>query len=332
MKTIQPPFHGHSRICLLLAAMMLAQAAQAGPLLDKLRERRAHASAPAAELDEDMDGADTGTAAAVPAGVRVMRNVAYGSNPLQRMDIYLPQQAGAAPVIFMVHGGAWRTGDKAASTVVQNKVARWVPEGFIVISANYRLLPDADPLTQARDVATALAAAQAKAASWGGDPARFILMGHSAGAHLVGLLNAAPQLAYQAGAKPWLGTVSLDSAAIDVVSIMNRRHFPLYDPAFGTDPAYWQSVSPYHVLVRGAAPMLAVCSSRRSDACPPAERFVARAATLGVTASVLPQALTHKEINQQLGLPGAYTAAVEAFMAQLDPAVSQRLAGKAGER
>jgi hypothetical protein len=68
-----------------------------------------------------------------------------------------------------VHGArpAWRTRDKASRTVVQNKVVRWVPRGFIFVSANYRLLPEVDPLTQADGIALALATAQAKAASWG---------------------------------------------------------------------------------------------------------------------------------------------------------------------
>jgi hypothetical protein len=41
-------------------------------------------------------------------------------------------------------------------SVVRNKVANWVPRGFIFVSVNYRLLPDAAPLLQAEDVARAL--------------------------------------------------------------------------------------------------------------------------------------------------------------------------------
>ena len=66
---------------------------------------------------------------ALPAGVRLLRDVAYGSDREQRMDVYLPPpaklQAESAPVILMVHGGAWRVGDKAHRPVIENKVARW---------------------------------------------------------------------------------------------------------------------------------------------------------------------------------------------------------------
>lgn len=304
--------------------LLCCLAAQAGPLLDRIRAQRAQGDDAQQTLEDSYgDGA-----AKVPGKTRVLQDVAYGSDARQRMDVYLPAQAaqaGGAPVIFMVHGGAWRIGDKRSGSVVDNKVARWVPKGFVFISVNNRLLPNADPLEQARDVASALAKAQQQAASWGADPRRFVLMGHSAGAHLVALLAASPTLAQEAGAAPWLGTVALDSAALDVAPIMQSRHYRLYDPAFGTDPAYWRAVSPLQLLQAGAKPMLAVCSSRRDDSCTQARGFVAKANGLGVRAQVLPQDLSHGDINKTLGLPGAYTDAVERFMASLDPALAALL-------
>jgi acetyl esterase/lipase len=256
-------------------------------------------------------------AAALPAAaadMRFVRDVAYGADARQRFDVYGPEGAHGAPVIFMVHGGGWAIGDKANRAVVRNKTARWVPRGFVFVSANYRMLPEADPLEQARDVARALAAAQAQAASWGGDPARFILMGHSAGAHLVALIASAPKIALDLGARPWLGTVELDSAALDVERIMRGRHLRLYDRAFGTDPAYWEKASPLARLAAPGAPFLAVCSTRRADSCPAARDYAAKAQALGTRASVLEEDLSHGEINEQLGEDSDYTRAVEAFL------------------
>lgn len=265
------------------------------------------------------------------AGERVIRDVPYGDDARQRMDVYLPQQSRHAPVIFMVHGGAWRLGDKDARTVVENKRERWVPRGFIFVVVNYRMLPDAAPLEQARDVALAIAAAQAQAASWGSDPRKFIVIGHSAGAHLVALLSASPKIAEEAGAKPWLGAVLLDSAALDVAAIMQARHLRLYDRAFGTDPAYWKAASPLQQLSAAAPPLLAVCSARRGDSCPQAHRFADKAKSLGLRAAVLEEDLSHREINELLGVDGAYTEAVERFMAGLDESVQRRLAHRASE-
>jgi arylformamidase len=255
----------------------------------------------------------------LPPGVRVFRDISYGSDPLQRFDVYVPANAGSAPVIFMVHGGAWFLGDKSAQAVVENKVAHWAPRGFIVISANYRMLPAADPLEQAKDVARALAKAQSSAASWGGDRNKFILMGHSAGAHLVALLAASPAIATRFGATPWLGAVLLDSAALDLVQLMKAPHLRLYDRVFGGDERYWQQVSPIDALTRSTPPILAVCSSLRANSCTQATRFVEKANSLGTRASVLEEGLSHGAINRQLGVAGSYTDAVESFLRLTSP-------------
>ena len=261
-------------------------------------------------------------------GIRLVANVPYGSDPQERFDVYLPMQAPHdAPVIFMVHGGGWAYGDKADANVAQNKVARWVPEGFILISIDYPLLPAANPLQQAQDVGKALAAAQRMAAAWGGDRGRFILMGHSAGAQLVSMVSAEPSLALGQGASPWLGTVALDSAAYNVVEIMQAPHLPLYDRAFGSNPLFWTANSPILQLNGRIAPFLAVCSSLRRDSCPQAQAFVSRSDLLRGNARMLPEPLTHEEIDADLGLPNDYTCAVEDFMRTLDPAVARLLDG-----
>lgn len=253
-------------------------------------------------------------ATALPEGARVERDIAYGPDPAQRMDVYLPPHAEHAPVIFMVHGGGWMFGDKDSSGVVDNKAAHWLPAGYIVMSIDYRLSPSANPLEQADDVARALAFAQSKASRWGADPARFVLIGHSAGAHLVSLLSADPGIATHQGARPWLGTVSLDSAAYDVVELMQSHHLRLYDRVFHADRDLWRAASPTLRLKRASIPMLLVCSSRRSDSCPQTDAFAAKAIALGGRATVLPVDKTHREINQQLGTPGGYTDAVDSFL------------------
>ncbi|WP_239308912.1 alpha/beta hydrolase [Rhodanobacter sp. FDAARGOS 1247] len=300
------------------AALILLSAsppATAGSLRDALMQRRANASASAP--------------VAVPAGTRVIHDVAYGSDSRQRFDVYAPPHARRAPVILMVHGGGWRRGDKAMANVVANKLARWLPRGFIVISVNYRMRPDTAPLQQATDVARALASAQRQAPQWGGDAQRFILMGHSAGAHLVALISAEPGLVRAQGAQPWLGTISLDGGSLDVVQTMQSRHLPLFDEAFGADPAEWRAASPLQRLHGRIAPFLAVCSSRRVDSCAQSHAFVDKARSFGSHASVLEEDLAHGEINRQLGLPSDYTLAVERFMATLDPAVARLLDDRA---
>lgn len=288
----------------------------AGPLLDRLLQSRANSGKQKESLKEYCR--------------EIIRDLPYGQAKAQTMDIYLPDMSGKghekkAPVIFMVHGGGWRTGDKTHSRVTVNKVRRWVPKGFIFISANNRLRPEADPLEQAQDICHAIAQAQKKVKSLGGDPDKFILMGHSAGAHLVTLVNSIPEMAYKAGARPWLGTVSLDSGAIDVVSIMESRHPAMYDNAFGDDPLFWKKASPYHNLSSGAKPLLLVCAANRRKALRSAEKFIVRAKSLELNCQQTIELLSHGEINENLGLESDYTARVEKFMAGLNDDVREAL-------
>lgn len=310
-------------VVLLLAAVAASALpdARAQSLLEALRARRAQSQTgnPGVEpAVPGLEGAEApGAKFALPTGARVERDLAYGSEPAQRLDVYLPPGASNAPILVIVHGGAWILGDKGNSGVVANKVKYWLPKGYIVVSPNYRMGRPPNPIEQAEDAGRALAFVQAHAASWGGDASRVVLMGHSSGAHLVTLLTAAPGLVARIGAKPWLGTVSLDSAALDVVELMTARHPRLYDRVFGADQARWTEVSPLQQLSVRPVPQLLVCSSRRSDSCSAAQRFAAKASSLGGLATVLPLDLNHGEINSELGRSPGYTASVDDFLRSL---------------
>lgn len=311
--------HALFSMVLLLGLLGHFPSAFGGPLRDGIEDRLE--SRRAAAQPEDAGEMDPGelstTGVRLPPEVRLERDVPYGDDPQQRLDVYIPGQAKGAPVILMVHGGAWMIGDKAAAGFVSNKVARWLPNGYVVVSSNYRMSRRPNPLEQADDIARALALVKAKAPSWGGDPARVLLLGHSAGAHLVSLLTADQRSVTGQGGAPWLGTIVLDSAALNLVEIMQSKHKGFYDRVFGKDRTLWTEASPYHRLTAAPAPMFLVCSSRRSDACPQARAFSSKAVKLGGRATVLPMDLTHAQVNREFGRPSEYTAAVEDFMRTL---------------
>ncbi|HVZ78989.1 MAG TPA: alpha/beta hydrolase, partial [Gemmatimonadaceae bacterium] len=215
---------------------------------------------------------------------------------------------------------------KAMDNIVTNKASRWVPMGIVFISINYPMLPAANPLQQAQYVARAIAYIRAHAAQWGGDSTQVVLMGHSAGAHLIALVASSPAMTASVGADPWRGVVLLDSGALDVEAIMRAPHLPLYNQAFGRDPSAWHTMSPLDVLAGRGAPMLAVCSSQRRLSCPDARRFAQKGAALGRRIEVAPEDLTHEQINETLGTPGAYTDRVEQFLRSLDDTWARVLA------
>ena len=93
----------------LLAALAMARPASGGPLMDRLLGRNS-------ERRGGLEDGTEGTSAAghdpiaLPPGVIVERDAAYGSDPAQRLDVYRPSGAQGAPVILFVHGGGWRRG------------------------------------------------------------------------------------------------------------------------------------------------------------------------------------------------------------------------------
>lgn len=241
----------------------------------------------------------------------VDRDIPYGRRPAHRLDIHRLRGTQGAPVLVLVHGGAWAMGDKANPGFVDAKATHYAGRGWVVVSVNYRLLPWGGPGEQAEDVARALGAVQQHVARWGGDGARVCLLGHSTGAHLGALVLADGELSRGLALR---GAVLLDSAALDVVEVMRGPHLPLHERAFGADPAVWQALSPWHRLQSRLPPVLLVSSTQRPASVAQAARFAERAQALGGTAETLEVDLGHAEINHGLGLPGPLTDAVDAFL------------------
>lgn len=325
----------------IIAAAFPAHESRAG---DRVRQWRMNRRQPSHSGDFDEEGGGGSCAERDKAVARLLngpwgalahgpsadlKDVPYGDQARQKLDVFYPKAKDAAkpaPTIIMVHGGAWCVGDKALKGVATNKIARWLPKGFLFVSVNYPMGPDgSDALVQGGHIARAVAFVQKHAGEWGGDGGRVILMGHSAGGHLAALVNADKALRSRYGVGKILGTVSLDAGGLNIpVQMANvvRVMQGMYRDAFGKDESAWIKASPYHQLDRTAAPFLGVCSTRRpDDPCGQAKQYAQKSESLGVKARVLPQDKSHKAINAELGLPGGYTDAVEDFMAELDPVV-----------
>jgi len=266
---------------------------------------------------------------ALPSDMKLLSDIAYGKHADQVLDVYIPANAKDAPVIFMVHGGGWRGGDKADRGDVENKVAHWGAKGFIIIFTNYRLLPEMDPFGQAKDVEAALRFSQKRAGEWGGSSEKFILMGHSSGAHLASLAASLRSTVTGNEIIPLLGTVSLDISGYDVVKRITAQNSPeFYIERFGTDPDYWEKASPFHALRDKIPPFLAICSLRSDIACIQAEDFIKKAKSLGTDGEVLAVDLSHMEINRELGKEVCYTKKVDNFLKKLSPGIKSMLSGQ----
>ena len=111
-------------------------------------------------------------------------DIAYGANPRQRLDIFLPPAATPAPVAVFVHGGFWRAGDKSNFSYLAEGLRSL---GAAVVIVGYPLCPAASLDQVVGSVRSALRWIVARAHEFGGDPRRLWLFGHSAGAHLVAM-------------------------------------------------------------------------------------------------------------------------------------------------
>jgi acetyl esterase/lipase len=135
------------------------------------------------------------------SGLTIIKDVAYEpQGPRHTLDIYRDDRfAGALPVVVFLYGGAWQTGQKADYLFVAGALAR---KGFLVMVPDYRLYPQVPFPGFLDDAAHAVAYARLAAPSWGGDPARLFVVGHSAGAHLAAMLALNPAYLRAAGMSP----------------------------------------------------------------------------------------------------------------------------------
>lgn len=118
----------------------------------------------------------------------VSKDVAYGDDPKQKMDVYLPAQVkGKMPVIILIHGGSWIGGDKINMTHWLKPLQSQLPD-YAIFNLNYRLASrQANASTwpaQIDDIDKAVAFIKDKAKDYNINKKQLILLGESAGAQL----------------------------------------------------------------------------------------------------------------------------------------------------
>src|SRR4051812_40116504 len=124
--------------------------------------------------------------AAAPKQAIVTKNIAYGDNERNVLDVYRPESSRAGgtgwPVLLFVHGGAFVEGEKDRTEEIYcNVLWYFARHGVLGVNVEFRLAPDHQFPAGTQDVAAAVAWVKANVASFGADPSRVFLMGHSAG-------------------------------------------------------------------------------------------------------------------------------------------------------
>src|SRR5262245_18895750 len=151
---------------------------------------------PPAKAGEKRDDPRPSQEAVLGKDTVVKKDLTYGKDDKQKLDVYSPKGAKGLPVVAYVHGGEWTKGDKAE---VSYKPKLFTENCVVFASINYRLSPAAKHPAHVSDVAAALRWLTDNVGDHGGDPKKIVLMGHSAGCHLVVLTTIDPK--YLAGVK-----------------------------------------------------------------------------------------------------------------------------------
>jgi acetyl esterase/lipase len=273
----------------------------------------------------DAAWAARGDAISAWAAENEKQTLSYGSDELQAVDYW----AGAnrnSPLVVFVHGGGWKRGDKQMMDG-SAKLSHWRELGYAVASINYRLVPDNTVEEQAADVASAVAHLRDNAVRLGFDADRIVLIGHSAGAHLVALVGTDPQYLRGAGMQldDVLGIVPLDGAAYDVAYQLDHAGLLMrgtYRQAFGTDAARHRRLSPTLQAASPNAPEFLILHVQREDAREQSRELAEALRRAGTRATV--QGFSgrglrgHAQINRQLGEADyPATPVVDAFLARL---------------
>lgn len=283
----------------------------------------------AASSDEAGDDGGSGTEA-IACDPSVRRDVVYAvteaAPELNALDVWPLRDEGASPIVIWVHGGGWVEGDKAGHEGFPGFRQFFADEGFALVPVNYRLVgdprsPDTTYAEQTQDLAHAVAWVHEHATELCGDPDRIVLVGHSAGAHLVSLVATDPRYLRAAGLEPSIlaGVVALDVNAYDITYSIEHGAEHDYPAAainlpevFGYDPAaHLDASSITHVGAADAPPQLVVSAPVQTGGIVQSlsravsERYVDALVAAGEDARFFhAEDATHSSLVIRLGAPG----------------------------
>jgi len=231
------------------------------------------ACGPGGETDAESTDGNTGEilsfedlAYDLPAGV---------DSSLATLDLFRSDDQALRPLVVLVHGGSWVSGDKSGfSLSAPDFVPWWIDRGFVVAAVNFRLASPIGqqqvvvPADQASDIASAVAWLLSESSDLQIDASEPVtLVGYSSGAHLVALLGADARIVEAVGLEHTQvgATVSLDVHVYDVpyaldlmVGSVVEQNMPLIRHLFGETQEQQLAGSPISYLEDYVAPAMLI--------------------------------------------------------------------------
>lgn len=196
------------------------------------------------------------------------RDLAFGDNPSQRLDVYVPKALRQpAPVLVFFPGGAWQ-GLQRGKYLAFGQV--FASAGIVTVVAGYRLYPQVKYPAFVEDAAAAVRWVRAHAAAYGGDPARLFVSGHSAGAYNAVMLASEPAfLRAQGGELDWIAGVIGIAGPYNFLPMVQKEYVDMFHGPNNLDSMPVNHVTgprPPMLLVTGARDRTVAPSNTKSMA------------------------------------------------------------------
>ncbi len=206
-----------------------------------------------------MAGWSQASALARSGAAGAQLDVHYGQGAGETLDVFPAAQPGA-PVLVFIHGGYWRSLDKADHSFI---APSFNADGAAVVVPNYALCPAVSIEHITLQMAAVVAWVWRHAASFGADPSRIALAGHSAGGHLAAMLLCCrwKEVADELPVQPVTGALAL-SGLYDLEPL---RHTPMLQADLQLTPSSVARLSPAFFPRPKGAKLHAVVGLDESD-------------------------------------------------------------------
>ncbi|WP_231424052.1 alpha/beta hydrolase [Pedobacter sp. Leaf250] len=205
------------------------------------------------------------------AQVKTAKNINYAGNAEEKntLNIYYKNDSiKNKPVLIFIHGGSWSSGKKETYWWLGRNFAR---KGIVTVIINYPLAPNAEYQKMANDCALAVKWVKENISDYSASQEKIFVMGHSAGAHLVELINADPKYFQHAGIKnPIKGMILNDPFGLDIYEYLTEaekdNYYYDFLRTFTDKPAVWKLASPLDYVNNIKNPHLLFYGSKTYDA------------------------------------------------------------------
>jgi len=182
--------------------------------------------------------------------LKIERNISYGSQALQRYDMFFKETKRHKPLMLYVHGGGWKFGDKKS---YEGLCKSYADRGFIAASINYRLMGDGNISMNdlISDIKLAIEDILSESKKYDANVSQVLVMGESAGAQLATVAMTKLSSAYQ------VSVAVLNSLPTDLRLFNEKKQIRLSGIKHKKDRLQWlDDFSPINQLDKYTIPTL----------------------------------------------------------------------------